>query len=256
MSLLDLAREVEPVLASAGKLVRLEPNARIVFAGDVHGDAEAVDRVLGRFSAAGTAVVFLGDLVDRGPSSREALTLALRARLEHPDSVVLLMGNHEAWGAARFSPADFWESLSHEEVSTLARVLLRLPLAAWHPAGVLALHGALPDIPALSDLMTLAIPSPSWRDVTWGDWSESRTELPLVTGRPTYGAREFDTRAGRLGASVLIRSHQPDAPTYLFGDRCLTLFTSSAYGEGPRRVAVLPPGRAVRTARDLDLIEV
>jgi hypothetical protein len=60
----------------------------------------------------------------------------------------------------------------------------------------------------------------------------------------------------QLGARVLVRSHQPFAPTYLFDDRCLTLFTSSAYGDGRRRVAVLHPERDVRTARDLDLIEI
>ncbi len=255
MDLLAVARRIEPLLEAEGRLIRLGAGARVVFVGDVHGDVDAVERVLTRSCASGTVVVFLGDLVDRGPSSREALTQVLRAKLEHPEAVFLLMGNHEAWGAVPFRPADFWESLSGEEASTLARVLLRLPFAAWHPTGVLALHGALPDLSALDDLTSLAVPSPAWRDVTWGDWRTHVAESESLTGRPAYGEREFMARAVRLGVRILVRSHQPDTPTYLFGDRCLTLFTSRAYGGSSRRVAVLDPGR-VASARDLDLIDI
>jgi hypothetical protein len=59
-----------------------------------------------------------------------------------------------------------------------------------------------------------------------------------------------------LGIQVLVRSHQPAAPTFLYGDRCLTLFTSRAYGDSIRRVAVLHSGKTVRSARDLDLVEI
>ncbi len=256
MDLTHAARDAESLLESEGRLIRLETGTRTIFVGDVHGDLDAVERVFAEASAPGTVVVFLGDVVDRGPSSREVLTRILLAKLERPQAVYLLMGNHEAWGAVAFGPADFWESLSREEASTLSLVLLKLPLAAWHEAGVLALHGALPDLPSLDHLATVAPPSPPWRDITWGDWNDLSTSPENLTGRPTYGPSEFAARAGRLGVRVLVRSHQPLAPTYLFKDRCLTLFTSRAYGRGPRRVAILPPGRVVRTARDLDVIEI
>ena len=229
-----------------------------MFVGDTHGDLDATEEVLRRFSAPDTAIIFLGDSVDRGPRSRENLGRILAAVSADPERTILLMGNHEAWSVARFSPADFWESLAPDEEAALGRVLPRLPFAAWHPAGVLALHGALPDLPCLDAIEDVELGSPEWRDITWGDWRSVAyvEERTTVTGRPAYGAATFDERSRRLGVPVLVRSHQPDAPTYLFGDRCLTIFTSRAYGGGRRRIAVLPEGARASTARDLSLAEV
>jgi serine/threonine protein phosphatase 1 len=58
-----------------------------------------------------TAVVFLGDLVDRGPASREVTALASRAMIRWPDSV-LCLGNHDDW-FRRFLLGDtaFWEGI-------------------------------------------------------------------------------------------------------------------------------------------------
>ena len=60
----------------------------------------------------------------------------------------------------------------------------------------------------------------------------------------------------RLGLKVLVRSHQPHAPQYLFDGRCLTIFTSSAYGGGEHTVAILRPDTPLRDARDLELIVI
>ncbi len=255
MHLLEAVRDAERLLEGEERLVRLEPGARTVFVGDIHGDLNAVECVLTAVWIPGTVLVFLGDVVDRGPSSRECLVRILHAKLERPKSVHLLMGNHEAWGLARFRPADFWESLPPEEASALGRCLLKLPLAAWHDSGVLALHGALPDLATLGDIAAVPLGGTAWRDITWGDWSDRTTAVDASAGRPVHGPGEFSVRAAHMGIRVLVRSHQPDAPSYLFEDRCLTLFTSCAYG-GQRRVALLPQGRCVNTARDLDLIEI
>jgi len=165
------------------------------------------------------------------------------------------MGNHEAWGVARFRPADFWTSLAAEEADVLAHALLALPLAARHSSTLLAVHAALPNVDSLASIVTVEPGTPPWRDMTWGDWSEERRPVQVVLSRPLYGPDDFAARSGRLGIRVLVRSHQPDAPTYLYQDRCLTLFTSSAYG-GRRQVAVLASSRQVRSARDLELYEI
>ena len=226
--------------------------------GDTHGDLEATREVLARYSAPNVAVVFLGDTVDRGPQSAENLARILTAVAADPERTTLLMGNHEAWGVAKFSPADFWEGLAPDEETAAARVLRRLPLAAWHPGGVLALHGALPDLSSLEGIESVELGSPAWRDITWGDWrhAERIDGCAHPASRPVYGATVFRERAQRLGVRVLVRSHQPDAPTYLFEDRCLTLFTSRAYGDGGRFVALLPRNPDIETARDLALAEV
>lgn len=246
------------MLLAQRRLARLDPKRETVFVGDTHGDLDATEEVLARYSGPDVAIVFLGDTVDRGPQSRENLALVLAAVAANPERTVLLMGNHEAWDVARFSPADFWEGLPPNEETAVARVLRLLPLAAWHPAGVLALHGALPDVARLEDIDAVELGSPAWRDITWGDWRDTlRVEGRAgSSGRPAYGAEVFRERSRRLGVRVLVRSHQPDAPTYLFEDECLTLFTSRVYGDGRRRVAVLPRNPNVETARDFALAEV
>ena len=240
------------------RLVRLPSDCPIVFVGDTHGDREATESVLARFPVSEHTVVFLGDIVDRGPDSLGNLELVLSKTIAHPDSVHLLMGNHEAWTVAPFSPADFWENLTPDAADRLGEALSRLPLAAWHPAGILAVHGALPDVPSLGAIDAIELGSEAWRAITWGDWEGSRGGgLPATSwGRPVFDRADFEHRIRHLDARILVRSHQPFAPTFLYDDRCLTLFTSCAYGDGVRRVALLRPGRPVETARDLDLIEI
>ncbi len=239
-----------------GRLVRLPDDRPVVFIGDVHGDLDAVRRVVEAFPQPEYVLVFLGDLVDRGPDSEGVLRAVAEARLKADRSVHLLMGNHEAWAVQPFRPADFWERLAPETAQRLADALRTLPFAAWHPAGLLAVHGAPPDLPALDAMSGVEPGSEPWRAMTWGDLSEEFGARALAPVRPMFGRAAFETRTDRLGARVVVRSHQPFAPQYQFDDRCLTLFTSSAYGRGPRQVALLPPGRSTRTARDLELIGI
>ena len=68
--------------------------------GDVHGDARGLAEVLARVEpelAPGDEVVFLGDLVDRGPDSRGVLELVVGLRARRPGRVTVLQGNHEEW---------------------------------------------------------------------------------------------------------------------------------------------------------------
>ena len=74
--------------------------ARTFAIGDIHGDLEAVERILSRFPPleSDDTLVFVGDYIDRGPRSAEVVSL-LRALPEKiPARVVCLRGNHEdAW---------------------------------------------------------------------------------------------------------------------------------------------------------------
>jgi hypothetical protein len=252
--LLDVVAALEPVLRRQGRLIALPGDRRIVYVGDTHGDADAVRRVLARYAEDGAVVVFLGDAVDRGPDSADALRLILDAKRCAPEGVYLLMGNHEAWAVAPFAPADFWLGLAEDEARALGTHLLQLPFAAWHPRGALALHGALPDVDAIEDIAEIRPGSANWRRITWGDWrTEGGPPEETIAGRPSFGPDTFFALRTRLGFNVLIRSHQPTAPLRLFEDRCLTLFTSDAYGDGPRRVAILEAAADAGSIDDLQL---
>ncbi len=76
-------------------------NARAYAIGDVHGRLDLLRTLLHDIEADSSArpcpreyLIFVGDLIDRGPDSRGVIDLLLRSRkyLPHP---VFLMGNHE-----------------------------------------------------------------------------------------------------------------------------------------------------------------
>jgi len=252
--LIDLLGQALP--AEAPRLVRLPQDRPIVYVGDIHGDIDAVNIVFSRFPSPDHILVFLGDIVDRGPHSGGALTRISEEKLKSPSSVHLLMGNHEARSICHFKPADFWDSLRKDQSERLSHHLEKLPLAAWHPAGILATHGGMPDLPSLDAVNDISLGDQSWRAVTWGDWVDKESQSVTDTTRPSFGPAAFAKRSSELGVAIHIRSHQPTCPLYSFSDRCLTLFTSSAYGNGKRRVAVLRPSQIVGSARDLELIEI
>lgn len=94
-----------------------------VFAiGDVHGRADLLEAMLDyveigpELGGKDVVIVFLGDLIDRGPDSRRAVELALAAVERHPRSAII-MGNHEEfmhdvmWGG---TPDYAWDSWYHE----------------------------------------------------------------------------------------------------------------------------------------------
>ena len=251
-----LLSEARICFQQEGRFIRLPAEDPIVFVGDTHGDLEATKRVFARFPAREHVIVFLGDYVDRGPDSAGNLKLLLATKLAHPDRVFLLMGNHEGWAVAPFSPADFWQRLPPHEEQVTARVLSEVPFAAWHPGGVLALHGALPDVDTIEEIEDITVGSPDWRRITWGDWADAPGDIidPGLFGRPTFGRDAFEAIADRLGLKALVRSHQPSAPVLLFEERCLTIFTSTAYGGTERRVAILRPGKTLQSARGLELV--
>ena len=93
------AREVlwapEPPLAEgAPAVVELAPNTRgrDIVIGDVHGQAPALDRLLGRLEIAPTRdrLIFIGDLIDRGEDSWGMLKW-----YEPRDNTFVVQGNHE-----------------------------------------------------------------------------------------------------------------------------------------------------------------
>ena len=253
----ELLKEAEKKFVSEAKLIQLE-SGRVIFAGDTHGDLEATEKIIHRYLKPRNKLVFLGDYVDRGPASLENINFLLGQKIEHPDTLYLLMGNHEGHAVVRFQPADFWEGLDTGLRERYSEVLSKLPLAVSTPNGIIALHGALPDVPGLEDINRIKPGSAEWHQITWGDWQERRggfLGINPYTGRPQFGRGWFEEIMSRLGKNVLIRSHQPDAPPTMYGRRCLTIFTSSAYKNyvSERTIALVDLDRVVNSVDDITI---
>jgi predicted phosphodiesterase len=253
----ELLDKAEKRFASEAKLVPLE-SGKVVFVGDTHGDLEATEKIIHKYLKPKNKLVFLGDYVDRGPASLENINFLLGQKIEYPDSLYLLMGNHEGHAVVSFHPADFWEGLDAELRQRYSEVLGKLPLAASTRNGIIALHGALPDVSGLEDINRIEPGSAQWHQITWGDWQERAggfLGIDPYTGRPRFGQDWFEQIMSRLGKNVLIRSHQPDAPPIMYNGRCLTIFTSSAYRHhiSERTIALVDLKRTVKGAEDIEI---
>lgn len=250
--LLDEAKEV---LSRESKLIELR-SGRGIFVGDTHGDLEASEKIANNYFGSGCALIFLGDYVDRGRASLENINFLLKHKIAHPDAFFLLMGNHEGYAIVNFHPADFWEGLDVELRQRYSEVFSRLPLAVSASNGIVALHGALPDVPTLDDVNKIELGSKEWHQITWGDWQERQGEflgIDPYTGRPQFGQGWFDKIMSRWSKNVLIRSHQPDAPPVMFQGRCLTIFTSSAYRSyiAERTLALVDLEKEIKSISDI-----
>jgi len=251
----ELLSEAEKRFASETKLIQLE-SSKVIFVGDTHGDLEATETIIHKYLKSENTLVFLGDYVDRGPASLENINFLLGQKIEHPGALYLLMGNHEGYAVGNFHPADFWERLDVELRQRYSEVLSKLPLAVSTPNGIIALHGALPDVSGLEDINRIKLGSAEWHQITWGDWQERAGKflgIDPYTERPQFGRGWFKEIMSRLGRNVLIRSHQPDAPAIMYGRRCLTIFTSSAYKHyiSERTIALVDLRKMVKSVDDI-----
>ncbi len=133
---------------------------RTIVIGDIHGELGHLDRLLHRLPELGAddTVVFLGDYVDRGPSSRQVIERVEAFRRAFAGTCVTLRGNHEDGWIDCFDKPDpgfllpagngcVETMLSFVDCTGLSdtdRAAKLFDLHAWMPASVIAWMRALP----------------------------------------------------------------------------------------------------------------
>ncbi|WP_319528816.1 metallophosphoesterase family protein [uncultured Cohaesibacter sp.] len=139
---------------------------RHIFIGDVHGMLDMLDALLEKLALkAGDKVIFLGDLVDKGPDPAGVVRRVRLLVRDAPFRTILIEGNHEEVYLRyrrnlRQRPAvarqqaedhralvDLHATLSHEDATFLANAL---PFYRVPEHGILALHGGV-----TSDMLSL-----------------------------------------------------------------------------------------------------
>lgn len=239
------------------KLIEIKKAKKIIFVGDTHGDLEASQKIIRDYLKSGNKIVFLGDYVDRGPFSKENLDFLLKQKEQFPKQIYLLQGNHEGHRIFKFSPAEFWENLEKKDYEKYCSIVEKLPLVIITNS-IVALHAALPDIKNLKEIKKVKIGDENWFRICWGDFYDRAGEYlgtDILTGRPKFGRDYFFKLMARFNKKILIRSHQPDAPLFMFDDRCLTIFTSKAYTHR-RTIAIFDFAKSIKTAKDLMIKEI
>jgi serine/threonine protein phosphatase 1 len=93
----------------------VSPDAEVFAIGDIHGRSDLLAALIDEAAREPKlrdkrAIVFLGDLVDRGPDSLGAIDLAMAAKARAgADEAIALMGNHEALMRLALDPESPWD---------------------------------------------------------------------------------------------------------------------------------------------------
>lgn len=169
-------------------------SGRLVFAGDIHGDADALRIVVEQtFRAREDAVlVFLGDLIDRGDGSLEAARILFWTARRFPGQLLWLAGNHdiglrfdEIAGkfASEVQPAEFADWLnSNDEAKTEALYLVKeirqLPRACII-GDVWASHGGVPQGDVSGNFTSFQeMTGEMLEDCVWSRMKDAPAKLP------------------------------------------------------------------------------
>lgn len=245
MSIPDICEEASSILLAESSVLRLQGNFIIV--GDLHGQLGGLQYILERFGhPPATKYIFLGDYVDRGEQSLETLLLLLLLKVNHPEHIYLLRGNHESedinenYGFAeecrlRLSP-NIW--------NCFWTVYDALPLAAIVNNSAFCVHGGIgPHMNRIDEMEIIQRPlkirpkTPVF-DMLWSDPASPETEdCHWTTGERgtivAYGKLALVDFLEQANLKILIRSHQYVKYGYewRFDGKLLTIYSTPAYDE-------------------------
>jgi serine/threonine-protein phosphatase 5 len=75
--------------------IKIKENETIIFVGDIHGDYNSMINAFSLFDHKINHIIFLGDIVDRGPKSVECIITLYLYKIMFPNKVHIIRGNHE-----------------------------------------------------------------------------------------------------------------------------------------------------------------
>lgn len=264
----------------SGTLVEIREVDNLIVVSDLHGDFECFSQILKEInyasylSDARNKLVFLGDYVDRGSDSVAVLYSVCQLKAEHPNSIVLMRGNHEAPSEFPFASHDFPFQLVDRFGEAAAKAIYRrtlqffkeLVIAAIVANRILLVHGGLPTQDIISNYRTHLSTAQEnhtknsvLEEVLWNDprqidsiagWENSRRGI----GRH-FGEEITKKWLEISGTKCVVRGHEPCPGFRIDHDgRILTLF-SSRDPYPSFKAAYLSMTRAdlqnIRDARDL-----
>jgi diadenosine tetraphosphatase ApaH/serine/threonine PP2A family protein phosphatase len=222
--------------------------------GDIHGQLSDLLYLLGKLDKPGANILFLGDYVDRGLFSLNTFLYLACMKLENPDKVFLLRGNHETRTQTRLygfyaEVCTFYGGPALWSFIQLAFDLL--PLAAVIDQRVFCVHGGIsPVVPLVESISLITrrkeVPDEGpMSDLLWSD--------PIDNGGWGKNARGAGCNFGPAQSNVfchfnrlsfIARGHQPVLTGYSLqhrdadGDpdnyRVVTIFSAPWYGSRMR----------------------
>jgi len=195
---------------------------------DLHGDLNALQLALQKRSDLNCdTVILLGDYIDRGPL--EVLERLFSLKMEEPDNIILLRGNHELRETNRFE--GLFRDLDHNEdlYARLNQVFDTMPVAAVISDKIFCVHGGIPGPVKLSDITKSGVYPYVWNDPSEEDGINISSR---GLGMRTFGEDVLVEFLRLNGLERMIRGHSvvENGYRWWFGGKLLSLFSAFDHG--------------------------
>lgn len=227
--ILFIINKVINILSGEPNLIRIQDPVLVI--GDVHGQLFDLIRIL---ELGGSPVknkyLFLGDYVDRGVFSLECVILLYSLKLNFPDRVFLLRGNHECRQLTAYFT--FRQECIHKYDSEVYDRIMDsfdcLPVAAVVNENFFTVHGGLsPQLEELTDIDQIyRFEEPPkdgiYCDMLWSDPVDNDigdSQAPYINNNTRgcsyiYGADAVNEFLQRNDLIALIRAHEVQIDGY------------------------------------------
>ncbi|XP_059625778.1 serine/threonine-protein phosphatase BSL1 [Cornus florida] len=251
----------------------LQLKAPVKIFGDLHGQFGDLMRLFDEYGFPSTAgdityidYLFLGDYVDRGQHSLETITLLLALKIEYPDNVHLIRGNHEAadinalFGFRIECIERMGENDGIWAWTRFNQLFNCLPLAALIEKKIICMHGGIgrsinsvEQIEKLQRPITMDAGSIILMDLLWSDPTENDSVEGLRPnargpGLVTFGPDRVTDFCKRNKLQLIIRAHEcvMDGFERFAQGQLITLFSATNYcGTANNAGAILVVGRGL-----------
>uniref|UniRef100_A0A0E0KGU2 Serine/threonine-protein phosphatase n=1 Tax=Oryza punctata TaxID=4537 RepID=A0A0E0KGU2_ORYPU len=265
----DLCDSAERIFSSEPSVLQLKAPVKIF--GDLHGQFGDLMRLFDEYGAPSTAgdiayidYLFLGDYVDRGQHSLETMALLLALKVEYPQNVHLIRGNHEAADInALFGfRIECIERMGERDGiwtwHRMNRLFNWLPLAALIEKKIICMHGGIgrsinhvEQIENLQRPITMEAGSVVLMDLLWSDPTENDSVEGLRPnargpGLVTFGPDRVMEFCNNNDLQLIVRAHEcvMDGFERFAQGHLITLFSATNYcGTANNAGAILVLGR-------------
>ena len=150
--LLSLLPEIDHIFESEPAVLRIDAEPIMVI-GDIHGDLQALELVLGKRQEMNCKnILFLGDYVDRGSQGIEVLLRLFQLKHEDSEHIFLLRGNHETVDMNLYY--GFFEETGFDQgfLLRVSRTYDKMPIAAILSGHTFCVHGGINGVDSIDGI--------------------------------------------------------------------------------------------------------
>lgn len=267
----ELCYAAEQIFMQEPTVLQLKAPVKVF--GDLHGQFGDLMRLFDEYGFPSTAgdityidYLFLGDYVDRGQHSLETITLLLALKIEYPENVHLIRGNHEAadinalFGFRIECIERMGESDGIWAWTRFNQLFNYLPLAALIEKKIICMHGGIGrsinsveqieklERPITMDAGSIVLMDLLWSDPTENDSVEGLRPNARGPGLVTFGPDRVTDFCKRNKLQLIIRAHEcvMDGFERFAQGQLITLFSATNYcGTANNAGAILVVGRGL-----------